>query len=214
MIPRPTQIEGARFLANRRFALLADEPRVGKTGAAIMACDYCLDQSILVVTTASGRAVWRRAWRQWTPFPRTVQVMLDARPAKADVVIVGWAQIAEPKMRAELTGRRWDRLILDESHYAKDFSAKRTQAVYGTLWREGDVLQGSAPGTLAAVAAGVWPLTGTPLPNSPFDVYPMLRALWPERLKADDRHFGYRVAVETARFVNLAVAQWAFFTLF
>lgn len=30
-----------------------------------------------------------------------------------------------------------------------------------------------------------------------------------ERLKADDRHFGYRVAVETARFVNLAVAQTA-----
>lgn len=28
-----------------------------------------------------------------------------------------------------------------------------------------------------------------------------------ERLKAEDRHFGYRVAVETARFVNLAVAQ-------
>jgi len=27
------------------------------------------------------------------------------------------------------------------------------------------------------------------------------------RLKAEDRHFGYRVAVETARFVNLAVAQ-------
>lgn len=30
-----------------------------------------------------------------------------------------------------------------------------------------------------------------------------------ERLKAEDRHFGYRVAVETARFVNLAVAQTA-----
>ncbi|MBK7780997.1 MAG: hypothetical protein IPJ58_09570 [Ardenticatenia bacterium] len=29
------------------------------------------------------------------------------------------------------------------------------------------------------------------------------------RLMADDRHFGYRVAVETARFVNLAVAQTA-----
>lgn len=30
-----------------------------------------------------------------------------------------------------------------------------------------------------------------------------------ERLKEEDRHFGYRVAVETARFVNLAVTQTA-----
>ena len=71
MRPLPTQISGAAFLAQRRFALLADQPRVGKTGAAIMACDMALDASILVVTTASGRPVWRKAWADWSAAGRS-----------------------------------------------------------------------------------------------------------------------------------------------
>lgn len=179
MKPFPTQISGAAFLAERRFALLADAPRVGKTGAAIMACDMALDASILVVTTASGRPVWRKAWADWSAAGRSVQVMTTAVEAKGDVVIVGWPQIAEPKFRAELLKRKWPRLILDESHAAKNFDAKRTQAVYGQIEDSGDLRVASR---LVSAAGGTWCLTGTPLPNSPADVYPMMRALCPERL--------------------------------
>src|SRR5690606_38161972 len=133
LTPFPTQISGARFLSARRNALLADAPRVGKTGAAIMACDDNLESSILVVTTASGRAVWERAWRDWSPFGRSVQVMEKAAPRKADVVIVGWGGMNKPDIRHELLKHQWDRLILDEGHYAKSFEAQRTGAVYGTL---------------------------------------------------------------------------------
>lgn len=179
MKPFPTQISGAAFLAQRRFALLADQPRVGKTGAAIMACDYELSASVLVVTTASGRPVWRKAWGDWSAAGRSVQVMTSAVPATGDVVIVGWPQVAEPKFRAELLKRKWSRLILDESHAAKNFDAKRTQAVYGQIEASGDLRVASR---LVSAAGGTWCLTGTPLPNSPADVYPMMRALCPERL--------------------------------
>ena len=35
MTPLATQLSGASFLAANKYALLADDPRVGKTGAAI-----------------------------------------------------------------------------------------------------------------------------------------------------------------------------------
>ena len=58
MKPFPQQTDGARFLSQRRYALLADMPRVGKTGASIMAADWAMDASIIVVTEV--RKVFRR----------------------------------------------------------------------------------------------------------------------------------------------------------
>lgn len=181
--PKPTQLSGAAFLAERDRALLADLPRVGKTGTSIIAADYILAQSVLVITTASGRGVWREAWPEWSAMKRSV-AMADARNAStADVVIASWGAITQAKLRAMLLTRRWDLLILDEAHMAKNFETKRTQCVYGQLHRDGaELFQTSA---LAGRANVVWPLTGTPIPNCPLDVYPMLRALAPERLAAD-----------------------------
>lgn len=170
-VPRPTQLSGARFLADNKRALLADDPRVGKTGAAIIAADYTLAGSVLVVTTASGRAVWRRAFPEWSVFRRPVQVLTPKDTLQPDtrVAIVGWPSIADPKLRAQLLARFWDVLILDESHYAKNPETKRAQAVYGE--------QG-----IAAKAERIWCLTGTPMPNAPNDLWPMLHALAPERI--------------------------------
>lgn len=176
MIPKPTQISGARFLAERQYALLADAPRVGKTGASIIAADLTLDENILVVTTASGRPVWKRAFPQWSTLGRSVEILGPAEP-KAQVVIAGWPSIASKDSLGRLLARRWNRIILDESHYAKNVEAKRTQAVYG------DLLRGAWRG-LTSRADGVWCLTGTPIPNAPNDLYPMMRALCPERLAA------------------------------
>lgn len=186
MIPLPTQITGAQFLSASRHALLADEPRVGKTGAAILATDYGFEPDIGVITTASGRPVWQRAFHAWSIFPREVRVLTTPPrfgTTLRGVSIVGWPQIAEPKMRAALLAQRFSRLIVDEAHYAKDFDAKRTQALYGELEDGGaHLMNGRA---LAFCAENVSLLTGTPLPHSPFDAYPMLRALAPRRLAAN-----------------------------
>lgn len=186
MIPYQTQLQGAMFLAANNNALLADEPRCGKTGAAIIAADYNLDVDILIVTTASGRPVWRRAVKDWTVFPRKVRVL--TQPPRADevldgVTIIGWSQIAEPRMRAALMQRKFDRVIYDESHAAKNFEAKRTQAAYGDFKSDGEVIV--ARNSISAGAKGIWCLSGTPIPHAPNDLYPMLRALAPKRLWPD-----------------------------
>lgn len=181
----PHQIAGASFLASRKHALLADEQRVGKTAAAIRACDYVLARKILVVTKASARAQWGREFATWG-FPREVQVIYstaDRVRDDADVVVVGWPVVFIPSVY-EALHRAWDVVILDECHEAKNPQARRTHAVYDSNGlREG--------------AARVWGLSGTPLPNSPADLYPMLAALEPERLAGirDYDHFVERYCV-------------------
>jgi len=183
MTPFPTQLSGASFLAANQYALLADEPRVGKTGTAIIAADYVMASSILVITTASGRGVWKRGFADWSVFDRKVSIAAPSVDPTADVVIVGWPALTNATVMAALLSRRWDLVISDEDHFAKNFDAKRTQALYGQLLDGGDHLQNIR--ALCACADRVWPLTGTPLPHSPADMYPRLRALAPDRLKAD-----------------------------
>lgn len=182
MKPKPHQIEGARFLAGRTFAVLADEPRVGKTGAAIMAADMLLARRVLVITTASGRAVWRQAFAAWAALPGKAAIANRKRALETydpRAVIVGWPDVSNPSLLAQLLAGSWDVLIVDEAHYAKSFDAARTRAVFGAIDADGDL---DVSRGIAARATRVWCLTGTPMPNSPFDLFPMLRFGAPERI--------------------------------
>jgi hypothetical protein len=184
MIPFPHQVEGAKFLAERPFAILADQPRVGKTGTAIMATDAVGAVNVLVVTTASGRGVWKRGFDDWSIFGRPLQVLTPKDKLRADtrVAVVGWPSVGDYSLRTQLLARQWDVLILDEAHYGKSFEAKRTQAVFGTIGFNGRILKDFA---LSAKASLVWSLTGTPMPNSPFDLYPVLVSCAFDVLRAD-----------------------------
>jgi SNF2 family DNA or RNA helicase len=164
----PHQIAGAKFLADRKTALLADSPRVGKTGAAIIAADYILAKRILVITTASGRPVWQRGFADWSAFGLSTGVLTsttDTETIKLDRVIVGWPTLAGVHER--LKQERFDLIIVDESHYAKNPEAIRTKALYNGL---------------VQTVERVWCLTGTPIPNAPNDLWPMMNALCPDRL--------------------------------
>ena len=176
MVPYPHQIEAAKWLQSLAFGILADEPRVGKTGAAIMAADAVGAKNILVVTTASGRGVWRRGFDDWSIMGRPTQIITrNARLVDAtQIVIVGWPSVTMAPVRTQLLARDWDLLILDEGHYAKSFEALRTQTVFGVPMDGALTL--ARRSALTSKARRVWHLTGTPMPNSPFDLYPVLRA--------------------------------------
>ena len=184
--PFEHQLSGADFLARNDRALLADQPRVGKTGTTIIAMDMNLEQRVLIVTTASGRAVWKKAFSDWSRFNRNVHVIENSKqviPWNYGVVIVSWGALTTSAVMASLISKKWDRLVLDESHFAKSVEAKRTRAVYGDFRLDGHIVDDSAS-LLRAADGKVWCLTGTPLPNSPADLYPMLRCLRPEAMKA------------------------------
>ena len=180
MTPMPTQITGAQFLAARHRALLADEPRVGKTGAAIIAADMIIAKRIDVITTASGRAVWRRGFATWSKFGRSVGIVgVDKDAVNCDVRIFSYNGATTFASR-----RDNDLVILDESHNCKNPEAKRTEAILGKSMAGGARMFNA--NAFVSPTTKAWFLTGTPLPHDPSDIWTTMRSSCPDRLLADD----------------------------
>jgi len=158
MILYPYQEAGARWLAERPRAFLADAPRVGKTSQAVRACDHVGADKVLVVCPAIARTVWKRGFERW------------AFAVPNALTIESWDVVAR---RPDSFHGDWDVVILDEAHYAKTRTAKRTEAVYGKGCKGGGVIEN---------AGFVWPLSGTPCPNHAAELWTHLRALRPEAL--------------------------------
>lgn len=155
----PYQVEGARFLAGRQRAMLADEQGLGKTAQAIEAANMIGADPVLVICPASVRSSWVRDIRQFSRGQRFVVESFDR-------VARDWRLYDGP----------WGALIIDEAHYLKSPSAKRTVAIYGS-----SVANRQFPGLLT-LSGRVWALTGTPAPNYPVEMYTHMRALFPETL--------------------------------
>lgn len=158
----PYQVEGAKFLAARGRALLADEMGLGKSAQAIAAavkvCEGKKPAGVVhVVCPASVVENWKREIKR---FANSAQPML-------------WGVVSYNNASKEdaFDFDECDVLILDEAHYLKNHKAKRTKAIFG------DRCDGA--GGLVSRAKHVFLLTGTPTPNHPAELWPMLRAVMP-----------------------------------
>ncbi len=154
----PYQESGAAFLAARRCALLADEPRVGKTPAVIRACDLVSARSILVVAPAVARADWCRKFEQFSVFPRKIAPMFShgKPPEDAEVVVTSYSLVSVANY-----WRKWDVIVADESHMLKSMDAHRTKTVLGA-------------NGLVHDAKHIWWVTGTPSLNNASELWTML----------------------------------------
>lgn len=176
---RPYQEAGVQFLFNRRVALLADEMGIGKSAQAIRACSFSKAEKILVLCPASARINWQREFIKFTDDAfALVQVVFSAKmDFKTSWMILGGKPLEHSRgitvcsydlttnaaLLKKLLAVEWDALILDEAHYLKTRTAKRTKAVFGK-------------GGLIHKAKRTYALSGTPAPNNPSELWPMLTA--------------------------------------
>jgi SWI/SNF-related matrix-associated actin-dependent regulator 1 of chromatin subfamily A len=152
----PYQKTGVEFLAHKKRALLADEPGLGKTIQAIEASCTRYGLRIVVICPASVVENWKREIR-------------DGAPGHAE-----WYVLSYDKAQKTIIPTQIDVLIIDEAHYLKNRTAKRTKFIYGPKC--------DGTGGLVSCANAVFLLTGTPTPNAPNELWPHLRALFPESL--------------------------------
>lgn len=159
LTPRPYQIEGRDFLAARRFALLADEMRVGKTPQAILAAEFIEAENIIVVCPAIAVPHWKREFDRWT------NGRLAAWVYSYDALRNNAARILSPGA--------YDLAIVDECHFAKNPEAQRTKLIYGK-------------GGLGYCADRMWVLSGTPAPKHAGELWCMLKAFGATPLSYSD----------------------------
>lgn len=157
----PYQADGAMFLAKRRKALLADGMGLGKSAQAVIACQAIEAKKVVIICPAIAVPMWVREFPKW-----------DATGIATYVVSYDRVRLRED-IRNAIRAMQPDVMILDEAHYLKERTSKRTKTIYGQFCR-GD--------GLIDCAKCVWLLTGTPAPNDVSEIYTHLRALWPELL--------------------------------
>ena len=156
---------GVRWLRERTRGLLSDEQGLGKTAQLLRAIPSHLGAFVVIPAMLAG--VWRDQAAKWRPDLRVV--FDETRPASAgEIVVQSYDSLPDfPAVRTRPLGQDWSQTILclDECHYVKGASAQRTQKVR----------------RLGPHCAGIWAMTGTPLLNTPEDLWGVLCSCHLER---------------------------------
>jgi len=179
----PYQRADVDYLMRRPHGLDADEPGLGKTMVAICVANEMQAKRVLVVCPASIRLQWAKRIREWSTLDRPRVYAITASrygtSERAEYSVVSFDLARRPPILRALVKQEYDLLVIDEAHYCKEVSSKRTRAIFGYHDRRPDDGESETVVTacLAERSKRVLCLTGTPLPNRPREAYVMARGL-------------------------------------
>ena len=152
----PFQREGVRVLLDMPGLLLADDMGLGKTVQAIAALRIRKARgelgAVLVVAPTSVLDQWRGELAKWAPEVTAIVARGAAAErvwkwrAGTDVTLTSYGVLRADAWRAEVGGRRWDTVVVDEAQRIKN--RVETSAAVKGLRRSRS-----------------WALTGTPIEN-------------------------------------------------
>ena len=146
----PYQLEGIEYLSSVRSGMLGDDPGLGKTAQAVLAAAVNGYSVVVIVCPCAVSAQWKAECLRWAGKTATV---ID-HPTSA-LPEGGWLICPYSRLKAIENILEIEVLILDECHYLKDATAKRTKLLWGYGPRYG----------LRHRAYRVWMMSGTPIPN-------------------------------------------------
>lgn len=161
---KPFQIDGALFALERNHSYIAFEQGLGKTPTAIAVAN-ALDVPTLIICPPFLADNWKMELSKWSlkPPPESLEAGRKG-PAIGDseVVIIPDSLIDREAMQDFIMKKDFGLLIVDEAHRFKTLKAIRTKALF----------QAIAPQIPHVVF-----LSGTPMPNRPMELFPVLSNL-------------------------------------
>jgi len=160
----PFQKAGIEFIIQHNGrALLADEMGLGKTVEAIGFMNLNEDvYPTLIICPSSLKWNWKKELKKWIIKDVNIQIVSSKTPKiDGDVIIINYDIVK--KFKDLLIGYNFKTVILDESHYIKNYKAQRTK---NTL-------------EIANGADNVLALSGTPFLNKPIEGWTTLSLLKP-----------------------------------
>lgn len=152
----PHQEISKNWLISKRRCILADAPRVGKTMPTAAAAVENLPA--LIVCPAIVKTVWEAAFKRHGIDAVVINGRANAvQLPEAKVVIINYDLL----QYVQSNWGYWSTMVLDESHRIKGNTAKRTLAAM----------------TAMKNIPRVYALSGTPIPNRPIELWPLLHGL-------------------------------------
>ena len=174
---RNYQKEDAEFLASLPCSACFNEQRTGKTPTALETVKLrgLENEKILIITTASSIYQWKDEYERWLEKPCQI---CTGTPKKKEESIASWTHglivsidsfketsnrngLVDPILR-----QKPSMIILDEAHKIKNPKTASAKAIFKTT---------KIPYRLA--------LTGTPAQGKPYDIYSILRFLFPDEFR-------------------------------
>jgi SWI/SNF-related matrix-associated actin-dependent regulator 1 of chromatin subfamily A len=153
----PHQEEARDFLLDKRRAILADQPRVGKTLPAAAAALQHLPA--IIVCPAIAKTVWEAAFNKLDP---SIPVKVITGKKQAAEIIASGVTIVNYDILSSVTAFTGIKtVVFDECHRLKNNKAIRTKAAM-LMMKKID---------------RVYALSGTPIPNRPIELWPILHGL-------------------------------------
>ena len=173
------QKAGISYISKRPSVLLADEMGLGKSIEVLGVIN--LDPNIhrvLMVVPASLKINWLLEATKWLARKLTVKIVdipedLKDVPATDYILVTNYDRLVKAKgelMCQALVSKGFDMFVGDECHFLKNPKASRTKAVLGDKKGNKGLIHSAKRKVL---------LTGTPLPNRPVEMFPVLSALDP-----------------------------------
>ena len=192
LVYMPFHKAGVDFINQQKNVLVADEMGLGKTIQAIGYINLNPEvRTVLIICPASLKFNWKSELQKWLVRPYSVDILNGH--GLTDITITNYESVK--KYFSELTSQKWDLLVLDESHYIKNYKAQRTQYITG-FYEDKKNKTGWVTG-LKDYAKQKILLTGTPILNRPMELFTQLKVLGNEMGK---NPFGFRDRyVETDR---------------
>lgn len=162
------------------FILLADEQGLGKTVQSLMIANHylCDAGKVLIICPASLRLNWEREIDKWLHLPSSVAKMAKHVFSEDDIFhIVNYDLCNKPFIKSQLLAQDYELIIIDEAHYLKNIQSLRCQAILGKISKRAMQLG------IVTRAKKVLALTGTPIPNRPIELFPLLNGCAPSLIK-------------------------------
>jgi len=180
---REYQEVGVRHLLSGKCRLLLDDMGLGKTVQTIVAFNSLRAKKIVVVCLKPLVTQWAEEIKMWSTRLYVVQTVEKRLQKIVDhdrqVLIVPYSLIAHPNIVRQIKNMKaLGVLVLDEIHLCKSSSALRTKAC---LTKSG----------IAGSFQRIWGLTGTAMPNTPKDLWPIMRTMNRKGLGKLDTQFKF-----------------------
>lgn len=202
--PFAHQVEGVNHVLTRRTSYLAFAPGAGKTPILPLCMNTRPGRAIVVCPTFL-KFNWEIEIERWFMglcLIQRIDGQRDKIDPKADVYILPDSLLHVHELRDQffINDIKVEYLFIDEAHRYKTPDAKRTLSLIGGKVKVGNRNVLWAP--LTRLANKVVALSGTPIPNRPIEIHPLVKRIAPHAVNYLDRH---NFALE---FCNAVETEW------
>lgn len=194
----PYQDEGINWLISHKFALLGDEPGIGKTIQTIGLINFLAeldDLKILIFCPASVKLVWQKELNKWLMRPHRIttyrgensEVTYEDENYEISIHLCNYDAVTKKKVRNKFIGKtynrvKWDLIVMDECHILRNPEAKSTKYILGDFQTLG----------LNQLTDRMVGLSGTPMVNRPMDMQVLCSVMNEEFFTTDRHSYGTR----------------------